>query len=35
VLPEIKSKLSEKLEEFSGLKMPNESLLKRKKKLVR
>ena len=32
-MPEIKAKLSTKLEEFTGLKLPNEELLKKKSKL--
>jgi ATP-dependent RNA helicase DOB1 len=35
VLPEIKDKLSERLTEFADLKIPNEQLLRRKKKLQR
>jgi hypothetical protein len=34
-LPEIKAKLTSKLEEFSGLKIFNEDLLRKKSKLER
>ena len=35
MLPEIKARLSEALEEFQGMKIPEENLIRKKKKMLK
>lgn len=35
MLPEIKARLSEALEEFQGMKIPDEKLIRKKKKMLK
>ena len=35
MLPEIKARLSEALEEFQGMKIPEEKLIRKKKKMLK